>query len=67
MSRRVNVTDMIFSLSLRQPPVDHDSLRAFMQVVRPQGADIDARPPTPEESLRVKAILAPSGDHANER
>jgi len=44
-------------IPLRQPPVDHDSLRAFMQVVRPQGADSDARPATPEESLRVKAIL----------
>jgi Peptidase family M28 len=44
-------------IPLRQPPVDHDSLRAFMQVVRPQGADSDPRPATPEESLRVKAIL----------
>src|SRR5688572_30117353 len=44
-------------IPLRQPPVDHDSLRAFMQVVRPQGADSDARPPTPEETVRVKAIL----------
>lgn len=41
----------------RQQPVDHDSLRAYMQVVRPQGADSPNRPPTPEEAQRVKAIL----------
>jgi len=44
-------------IPLRQQPVDHDSLRAYMQVVRPQGADSPNRPPTPEEALRVKAIL----------
>ena len=41
----------------RQQPVDHDSLRAYMQVVRPQGADSPNRPPTPEEQQRVRAIL----------
>jgi hypothetical protein len=41
----------------RQQPVDHDSLRAYMQVVRPQGADSPNRPPTPEELQRVKTIL----------
>lgn len=40
-----------------QRPVDHDSLRAFMQVVRPQGADSPNRPPTPEEAARVQAII----------
>src|SRR5687768_3182578 len=40
-----------------QGPVDHDSVKAFMQVVRPQGADSDNRPPTAEEAVRVKAIL----------
>lgn len=40
-----------------QGPVDHDSVRAFMQVVRPQGADSDNRPATAEEAVRVKAIL----------
>ena len=44
-------------LALRQQPVDHDSIKAFMQVVRPQGADSDPRPATPEEVARVKAIL----------
>ena len=41
----------------RQRPVDHDSLRAYMQVVRPQGADSPDRPPTPEETQRIKAAL----------
>jgi hypothetical protein len=40
-----------------QGPLDHDSVKAFMQVVRPQGADSDARPPTAEEAARVKTIL----------
>ena len=40
-----------------QGPVDHDSVKAFMQVVRPQGADSDPRQPTAEEAARVKAIL----------
>lgn len=41
----------------RPQPVDHDSLRAYMQVVRPQGADSPDRPPTAEETQRVKTIL----------
>jgi hypothetical protein len=40
-----------------QRPVDHDSVKAFMQVVRPQGADSPNRPPTAEEASRVRAIL----------
>ncbi len=44
-------------IPLRQPPVDHDSLKAYMQVVRPQGADSPNRPATTEEMARVKAIL----------
>src|SRR5688572_13110738 len=36
-----------------QGPLDHDSVKAFMQVVRPQGADSDNRPPTAEEAVRV--------------
>ena len=40
-----------------QRPLDHDSVKAFMQVVRPQGADSDDRPPTAEEASRFKAIL----------
>lgn len=38
-------------------PVDHDSLRAVLQVVRPQGADSPNRPPTAEEGVRIRAIL----------
>jgi hypothetical protein len=38
-------------------PVDHDSIRAFNRVVRPMGADSPLRPPTDEESVRIRAIL----------
>ena len=41
----------------RQQAVDHDSIKAYMQVVRPQGADSPNRPPTAEEAARVKTIL----------
>ena len=38
-------------------PVDHDSLRAHNQVVRPMGADSPDRPATAEEQTRVAQIL----------
>jgi peptidase M28-like protein len=38
-------------------PVDHDSLRAFNRVVRPMGADSPQRDPTPDESIRIHAVL----------
>ena len=38
-------------------PVDHDSIRAFNRVVRPMGADSPARPPTADESVRIRTIL----------
>lgn len=38
-------------------PVDHDSLRAFNTVVRPDGADDPARPATPAEAARIRTIL----------
>ena len=38
-------------------PVDHDSLRAFNRVVRPMGADSPMRPATPEEQVKIRAIL----------
>jgi hypothetical protein len=44
-------------IGLRQQAVDHDSIKAYMQVVRPQGADSPNRPPTAEEASRVRAIL----------
>ena len=37
--------------------VDHDSVRAFNLVVRPMGADSPRRPATPEEEVRIRAIL----------
>jgi hypothetical protein len=36
---------------------DHDSLRAYLGVVRPKGADDDERPATDEEMVRVRATL----------
>ena len=38
-------------------PVDHDSLRAHNQVVRPMGADSPDRPATAEEQARIAQIL----------
>ena len=38
-------------------PVDHDSLRAFNQVVRPMGADSPVRPATAEETARIRTLL----------
>jgi len=38
-------------------PVDHDSLRAFDAVVRPQGEDDRDRPATAEEQVRIRQIL----------
>jgi hypothetical protein len=40
-----------------QGPVEHDSIRVFNTVVRPQGADSPNRPATPEEVTRMKAML----------
>ena len=37
--------------------VDHDSLYAFYHVVRPRGADDGAKDATPDELLRVRALL----------
>jgi hypothetical protein len=38
-------------------PVDHDSLRAFNRVVRPQGADSPPREATADEWTRIRTIL----------
>ena len=38
-------------------PVDHDSLRAFDAVVRPQGEDDRDRPATAEEQVKIRQIL----------
>ena len=38
-------------------PVDHDSMRAFLRVYRPMGADTRTWTTTPENDARVNAIL----------
>lgn len=38
-------------------PVDHDSIRAFNQVIRPMGADSPMRDPTPVEWTRIRALI----------
>jgi hypothetical protein len=40
------------------PPVDHDSLRIFNRIVRPQGAEEGNKQATPDEMARVNAELA---------
>ena len=40
-----------------QGPVEHDSMRVFNTVVRPQGADSPNRPPTPDEVERMHTML----------
>lgn len=39
------------------PPVAHDSLRAYLEVVRPEGAEDPEREPTAEEAERIREIL----------
>jgi hypothetical protein len=38
-------------------PLDHDSIRAFNQVVRPRGADDPPRPATADEERQVRVVL----------
>jgi hypothetical protein len=38
--------------------VDHDSLRAYNRVIRPQGANDPVRPPNAEEQARINALIA---------
>ena len=40
----------------RSRPLDHDSIRAFNEVVRPQGEDSPDRNPTEDEARRIRAI-----------
>lgn len=37
-------------------PVDHDSVWAYNHVIRPQGAESPNRPPTAEESQRIRSL-----------
>ena len=39
-----------------QGPVEHDSMRVFNTVVRPQGADSPGRPATADEVARIRAM-----------
>jgi Peptidase family M28 len=38
-------------------PVDHDSIRAYDQVIRPLGADSRARTPSAAEAVQIRSIL----------
>ncbi len=38
-------------------PADHDSIRAFDQVIRPLGADSRVHAPSPEEAAQIRTIL----------
>ena len=40
-----------------QGAVDHDSMRVFNAVVRPQGADSPNRPPSADEAARIRTML----------
>jgi hypothetical protein len=44
-------------VGFNQQPADHDSVKIFMQVVRPQGADSEQRQPTADELARIQAML----------
>ena len=44
-------------VGMAKQPVDHDSLRAFNRVMRPQGAENQPGEPTAAEAARIRAIL----------
>jgi len=44
-------------IGLAPRPVDHDSVRAFNRVVRPEGADSPERQATPQEMARIRAMV----------
>ncbi|HSH75092.1 MAG TPA: M28 family peptidase, partial [Longimicrobiales bacterium] len=39
-------------------PFDHDALRAFNRVMRPQGANDRPGPPTPEQQARIDSLIS---------
>ena len=44
-------------IGFNHTPVDHDSVKAFMAIARPQGADSPSGPTvTPQQAARIKAI-----------
>ena len=44
-------------VGFNREPVDHDSLRAFNTVIRPNGAEDPERAPTAEEATRIRQLL----------
>ncbi len=44
-------------IAIESRAVDHDSLRAFNKVMRPEGRQTPLRAPTPDEWARIRAIL----------
>lgn len=48
-------------------PVDHDSVKAFMAVVRPQGADNAPTQATPEQVAKVRALIDAARKHGAPR
>jgi hypothetical protein len=43
-------------IGFAEPPVDHDSTRAFNRVVRPMGADSPPRAAAPDEATRIATL-----------
>jgi hypothetical protein len=44
-------------VGISETAVDHDSLRAYNAVVRPEGAESEERPATPAEAVQIRAML----------
>jgi len=45
-------------IGMTQHPVDHDSMRIFLRVVRPEGAEQNSKQATPAEQAEVDSLLA---------
>lgn len=45
-------------LGMLARPVDHDSLRAFNRIMRPQGANDRPGPPSPKEQHQIDSLIA---------
>jgi hypothetical protein len=45
-------------IGLTVPPVDHDSMRIFNHIVRPEGAEQTGKQATPQEQAQVDSLLA---------
>ena len=44
-------------VGFNRQPVDHDSIRAYDQIIRPLGADSPPRAPSAEEAAQIRTIL----------